>query len=204
MRSNHAIHLAQEFPREQQMDTLIRKASGQFIYASLAVRFINSTRNSPVRQLDIVLELRPPINQDLPFAELDTLYTYILSCTKSLDLVLRILRLYDILKKKVTLVKVGHLEFVQYMLGLEHGDVCIYLSPLNSLLEVQPVQECNGYREILFHHSSFMDFLRSPERSKDYYIDPQKSHFLIAQWILQLFTSDGMCPQSSFNFLSFG
>jgi hypothetical protein len=49
-----------------------------------------------------------------------------------------------------------------------------------------------------------MDFLRSPERSKDYCIDAQKSHFLISQKILQLFTSDGMCPQSLFNLLSFG
>ena len=42
------------WPSEQQMDTLICKASGQFIYASLAVR---STCGSPMRQLDIVLEL---------------------------------------------------------------------------------------------------------------------------------------------------
>ena len=186
------------WPSKQQMDTLICKASGQFIYASLAVRFINATCNSPMRQLDIVLELRPPINRDLPFAELDTLYTYILSCTKSLDLVLRILGLYDVLIHWAIEFAV---EFVEYMLGLEHGDVCIHLSPLNSLLEVQ---EPHDYREILFHHSSFMDFLHSPERSKDYYIDAQNSHFLIAQWILQLFTSDGMCPQSFFNLLLFG
>jgi hypothetical protein len=87
------------WPNEQQMDTLICKASGQFIYASLAVRFINSTCDSPMRQLDIVLELRPPINHDLPFADLDALYTYILSGTKSLDLVLRILGLYDVVIK---------------------------------------------------------------------------------------------------------
>ena len=188
------------WPSEQQMDTLICKASGQFIYASLAVRFINSTRNSPVRQLDIVLELRPPIDHDLPFAELDTLYTYILSCTKSPDLVLSILGLYDILTMELLLGE-DALEIVDFILGLEDGDVCIYLSPLNSLLEVQGREDYPG---IIFHHSSFMDFLHSPERSKDYYIYPQKSHFLIAQWILQLFTSDGMCPQSLFNLVLFG
>ena len=186
------------WPSKQQMDTLICKASGQFIYASLAVRFINSTCNSPMRQLDIVLELRPPINNDLPFAELDTLYAYILSCTKSLDLVLRILGLYAVLNHECN---EGALEFVEFMLGLEDGEACIYLSPLNSLLEVQ---ECDGYREILFHHSSFMDFLHSPERSKDYYIDARKSHFFFAQWILQLFTSDGMCPESFFSLVPFG
>ena len=179
------------WPSEQQMDTLIRKASGQFIYASLAVRFINSTGNSPMRQLDIVLELRPPINQDLPFADLDALYTYILSGTKSPDLVLRILGLYDILFTIEDDVESwSHVEFVEFVLGLEDRDVCIYLSPLNSLLKVQP----EDYPQIFFHHSSFMDFLRSRERSRDYCIDVQKSHFLIAQKTLQLFSSNSMCP----------
>ena len=189
------------WPSEQQMDSLILKASGQFIYVSLAMRFINSTCNSPMQQLDIVLELRPPINQDLPFAELDALYTYILSGTKRLDLVLRILGLYDVLIKieDYDEGRWTHLGFIEFVLGLEDGDVCIYLSPLNSLLEVEPV-----YHEINFHHSSFMDFLRSPERSRDYCIDARKSHFLIAQKILQEFTSDCMCPQSLFNLLSFG
>ena len=92
------------------------------------------------------------------------------------------------------------LEIVNFILGLEDGDVCIYLSPLNSLLELRGEDEYHG---IYFHHSSFMDFLRSPERSKDYCIDSQKCHFLIAQCILQQFTSDGMCPQSLFNLMSF-
>ena len=157
-----------------------------------------------MRQLDIVLELRPPTNHDLPFAELDTLYTYILSCTKNLDLVLRILGLYDVLTIELQdndgIVEAAF-EIVNFILGLEDGDICIYLSPLNSLLEVE---ELNGYSDILFHHSSFMDFLRSPERSKDYCIDAQKSHLLIAQCILRLFTSDGMCPQSLFDLVSFG
>jgi hypothetical protein len=152
-----------------------------------------------MRQLDIVLELRPPINHDLPFAELDTLYTFILSRTKSLDLVLRILGLYGVINDEGTYEDA--LDFVEFVLGLEDGDVCIYLSPLNSLLEVK---ECNGYREIVLHHSSFMDFLHSPERSKDYCIDAQKSYSLIAQWILQAFAGDGMCPHSLFNSVSFG
>ena len=122
------------WPSKKQMDTLIRKASGQFIYASLAVRFINSTCNSPMRELEIVLELRPPINHDLPFAELDALYTYILECAKSPDLVSRILGLYDVL---INDSFDDILKFVEFVLDLEREDVCIYLSPLNSLLEVQ-------------------------------------------------------------------
>jgi hypothetical protein len=188
------------WPSKQQMDTLICKASGQFIYASLAVRFINSTCNSPMRQLDIVLGLRPPINHDLPFAELDTLYTFILSCTKNLDLVLHILGLND------ALTNAEHEytgEIIETVLHLEVGDVCIYLSPLNSLLKLKESHGSGGHR-IIFHHSSFMDFLRTPERSSDYCINSQNSDFLIVQRILQLFTCKSMCLQSSVNSVLFG
>jgi len=178
------------WPSKQQMNTLIRKASGQFIYASLAARFINSTGDSPLRQLDIILGLRPPINNDLPFAELDTLYKFILSCTKNLDTVLHILGVNDVLGD------CDYVEVIESVLHLEAGDVSIYLSPLNSLLKLQKLDD---EQIIIFHHSSFMDFLHTPERSTDYCINGPKSHSLIAQWILKAFTTNGMCPQPSHN-----
>ena len=55
------------WPSEYQIDTLVRKASGLFMYASLAVDFINSVHDSPPLQLDVVL------NHDLPFTDLDFL-----------------------------------------------------------------------------------------------------------------------------------
>jgi len=179
------------WPSNQQMDDLICKASGQFIYASPAVRFINSACDLPMRQLDIILGLRQPINDDLPFAELDALYTFILSCTKNVDLVLRILGVYNALWLPSGVFK-STLEMVESVLYLEDGDVRVYLSPLNSLLEVD--------EGISFHHTSFGDFLHNPERSKDYCIDAPKYHTLIVQWpMLEVLTSNGMCPQSSGN-----
>jgi hypothetical protein len=174
------------WPSEQQIETLIRKGSGQFIYASLAMHFINSTFDSPMRQLDIVLELRPPINHDLPFAELDTLYTFIISCTKYYNLFLRILSVYDVIGGYGDFT----VEIVEFVLGLDDGDICIYLGPLSSLLEVREGQ-------IFFHHSSFMDFLRSTERSKSYYVNAGLSRSLVAQRILEVFPSIGMFPRFS-------
>jgi hypothetical protein len=155
-----------------------------------------------MRQLDIVLGLRPPINHDLPFAELDTLYRFILSCTKNLDLVLCILGLNDVLTCRDT-----GLEFtsnvIEEVLQLEAGDVCIYLSPLNSLLGLEESNDGTKHM-IVFYHSSFMDFLHTPERSTDYCINAQKSGFLLVQRILQQFTYESMCLQSSVNSVLFG
>ena len=178
------------WPSKQQMDELICKASGQFIYASLAVRFVSTACDSPMRQLDIILGLRPPINHGLPFTELDALYRFILSCSPNLDIVLIILGLRSVLEAPPDYLdfNVGMAESILF---LEDGDVCIYLSPLNSLLEIS---EDDGEHEVFFHHTSFTDFLCNPERSKDYCIDALKCHSLIAQWILQVLTSNGMCP----------
>jgi len=186
----HAI-IPSVWPSKKQMDDLISKASGQFIYASLAVRFINSACDSPMRQLDIILGLRPPINQDLPFAELDALYTFILSCTKTVDLVLNILGVDSALQAKGFFD--SFVEIIESVLHLEDGDVRVYLSPLNSLLEVH--QGSDDLHAIFFHHTSFGDFLNNPERSKHFSIDARKYHSLIAQWILQVLTSKGMCAQ---------
>jgi len=188
------------WPSKQQIDHLICKASGQFIYASLAVRFVNSACNSPMRQLDIILGLRPPINHDLPFAELDALYTCILSHAKNMDLVSHILGVDSALK--VLGILRHNVEIVERVLYLEDGDVCVYLSPLNSLLEID--ERRDSLHAISFYHSSFGDFLDNPERSKDYSIDGPKYHSLIAQWMLRVLTSNGMCPQLSIQPQSLG
>ena len=190
MRSKHITNFAHKFPHwpsEEQIETLVRKASGRFLYASLAVRFINWDCDLPTRQLDIILRLRPPINHDLLFAELDTLYTFILSCTKNVDLVLRILDVNDVF---ATYYLDTPFVAIESVLSLEGGDVRIYLSTLSSLLELQGEDH---YCNIAFHHSSFMDFLHTQEWPKGYYVDDRTGHALVTQWVLRkAFTSNGM------------
>ena len=178
------------WPSKHQMDDLICKASGQFIYASLVVRFVNSACDSPMRQLDVILGLRPPINHDLPFAELDALYTFILSRAKNPDLALHILGLHSVIQDTTDFTYECTVEMLESVSYLEDGDVRVYLSPLNSLLEIS--EESDGTHYIKFHHTSFADFLDNPERSKYYCIDAPKYHSLVAQWILQVLTSSGM------------
>jgi len=73
-------------------------------------------------------------------------------------------------------------EIVQSVLHLEAGDVSIYLSPLNSLLDIDSESEkSDSEHGVFFHHNSFTDFLYSPERSKDYCIDAPKYHSRIGE-----------------------
>ncbi|KAF9539610.1 hypothetical protein CPC08DRAFT_770938 [Agrocybe pediades] len=69
--------LAQDWPGDEIIETLVEKSSRQFIYAATIIRYVESTRHRPDHRLDIVLNLRP-VNGEHPFAQLDSLYAMIL------------------------------------------------------------------------------------------------------------------------------
>ncbi|CAA7269439.1 unnamed protein product [Cyclocybe aegerita] len=179
------------WPSEEQTKTLMRKASGQFIYASLVVRFVNFARDSPTRSLDIILNLRPPpVHRDLPFAELDALYAFILAGTADVDLALKILGLHFALAEDMQYMEemdVQEIEVIEALLDLEDGDVRIALSDLSPLLEVAEFYDEGNPYQITFHHSSFPDFLFDHERSKEYHIDMKNMHAVIFQSLLRAF-----------------
>ncbi|KAJ3507509.1 hypothetical protein NLJ89_g6260 [Agrocybe chaxingu] len=179
------------WPSEEQMNSLVRKASGQFIYASLVVRFVNFARDSPTRSLDVILDLRPPsVHRDLPFAQLDALYTFILAGTGDADVVLKILGLHFALggdMQYMEEVNVQEIEVIEALLDLEDGDVRIALSDLSSLLEVAEFYDEGNPYQITFHHSSFPDFLLDRERSKTHHIDMKNMHAIIVQSLFRAF-----------------
>lgn len=52
--------------------------------------YVSSIRHKPMERSDIVLGIRPQPQKDLPFAELDALYTHILAGVEDLEPVLEI------------------------------------------------------------------------------------------------------------------
>jgi len=76
IRDTHPLRstLPVSWPLDNHIRTLVRRSSGQFIYASTAVNFFSSRRHQPTQRLDIVLGSIPLDSADLPFAELDALY----------------------------------------------------------------------------------------------------------------------------------
>ncbi|CAA7269009.1 unnamed protein product [Cyclocybe aegerita] len=170
------------WPSEGQLDELIRKTSGQFIYAGVVARFVNSACNLPTECLDIVLGLQPPA-RDLPFAELDTLYNSILSRVADLPLVLNMLGI--IIAAQQARHSGQYLDIlIEYILGLKAGTVMVQLGDLQSLVnsgsgDVFP-------SKIAFYHSSFPDFLVSKPRSGHFHIDILMMHVKILEWGVQL------------------
>ena len=63
------------WPSVENLEELIRRSSGQFIYASTVIRYISPIHHRPHHRWDIVLGTRSPQRQNdkLPLADLDAL-----------------------------------------------------------------------------------------------------------------------------------
>ena len=80
IKSRHPSHayLPSPWPSEEDVERLVRKSSGQFVYASTIIKFIDSHRHWPPDRLNIIFGISPP-GKTTPFAEIDSIYFYILT-----------------------------------------------------------------------------------------------------------------------------
>ncbi|KAF5324323.1 hypothetical protein D9619_011080 [Psilocybe cf. subviscida] len=89
--THHLAHtLDQNWPSDPDVDDIVNKSSGQFIYAATVMRFIAYSPSSPILSLQKVQGIVPPARNS-PFAQLDAVYSYILEQVDDLDAVMSIL-----------------------------------------------------------------------------------------------------------------
>jgi len=164
IRDTHPLRstLPPSWPSDADIRKLVRKSSGQFIYASTAVKYFSSRRHRPTWRLNIVLGVIPPTSSDLPFAELDALYQFLINSTENPQLTARILVAIGILDYPFT-------EVVDYVLSLEPGDSTLLLGDLGSLVTTV---DLFGKTKFKILHASVGDFLGDPARSGVLYVDP--------------------------------
>ncbi|KAF9553299.1 hypothetical protein CPC08DRAFT_767655 [Agrocybe pediades] len=150
---------------------LAHKSSGQFIYASTVVRYVESPRHRPNKRLDAILNLRvPPPFKDLPFTELDALYRHIISQAEDPSTVL------DILSFPVLF---GEFDVpdLEKILQLEEGDVEVILADLQSLVVID-----SSNMMVRFSHQSLEDFLCDSQRAGDLYREPSAMRVQHTAW----------------------
>ena len=171
------------WPSDEDITRLVRKSSGQFIYASTVVKFVESTCHLPQERLEVVFGLVTP-ECATPFAELDTLYNQILST------VIQIEKALDIFMVLVSFTQLPHRPYIlDHLFSYQAGQTRAILSDLHSILYVPPKEDRNGRIRIL--HASFSDFLLDAKRSGRFFIDLAKSHTTIARKILEVLAKPG-------------
>jgi len=171
------------WPSDNDIRRLVEKSSGQFIYASTVVKFVESTCHHPQERLEVVFGLITP-EIATPFAELDALYDQILTTViqieKALDILMALMLLRQLPPRPDILD-----HFFSYRPGLTRT----ILSGLHSILHLPPKEDRTG--EIHIFHASLSDFLLDAKRSGRFFIDLTKSRTAIAKKVLEILVKPG-------------
>jgi hypothetical protein len=138
---------------------LVSEASGQFIYASTVIKFVDKKDRNPRKQLEIILKRRRA-NPTSPYTPLDQLYTEILSQQPNV----RVLRDVFVLVIALGRVDIG---FVCRRLRMSKDDLEPDLHRMHSILNISDVA-------IEAYHLSLRDFLQDKKRAGKYYIHPMR------------------------------
>jgi hypothetical protein len=174
-----------QWPSVEILEELIRRSSGQFIYASTVIRYISSIQHKPHDRLDIVLGTRFPQRQNdkLPFADLDALYRDILSRAGEIESVMEILSFLCLANPSIPTLWTTY--DIERFLFMETGDVEMYLGELNSLISI------GSNLGVRLEHASLADFLMDSSRSEEFFIKPRLRHTSLAGRCLQYIQMKG-------------
>jgi len=171
------------WPAPKAIDKLVAKSSGQFIYAATVIKYVKSLRHRPDHRLDIVLDIRPRASvSDMPFAELDALYTMVLSAVDDLPSVLHALNFFIhgaswIPSNPLNTATIEKFGF------LDTGSIEVMFSDLAALIAIEN-------KSIIFWHASFQDYLLDPMRSREFYVDPKFTFRHIIQKCFRIISSE--------------
>ena len=165
-------YLDPSWPSVDVIEGLVKKSSGQFIYASTVVKYVSSIRHQPADRLNVVLGIRPPRHaREMPFGELDALYMHIFAAVEDIETVLLILGYYLLSRPRFhPVMDIGDLE---HFFLLSRGDIDMLLGDLSSLVVISKFEPF-----IRLLHASLGDFLLDPARSKQFYINISNIHIV--------------------------
>ena len=173
--------LPQPWPPEHVNSFLVRKSSGQFIFAATVIRFVDVDRKIPTAQLQLILDICGSVDSSSfttnPFALLDELYSHVLKSSEETERAISILGAIFYLNGKQS----PTLEFLQALLRLEPEDITMIFWDLHSIVHI-PVSDKDPIR---FHHASLRDFLMDRHRSRNLYIDGVKAQSFLLRMCIQ-------------------
>ncbi|KAF9259139.1 hypothetical protein L218DRAFT_1080051 [Marasmius fiardii PR-910] len=170
------------WPRPEDVQVLVEKADGQFIYATTVIKFITTEFALPTDQLYLILvkvSHKSPASESpqSPFHDLDELYLIILHANPDHNK-----HLLPILAA-ILLLSEPCPAYIELLLGQSPGTVILNLHAMHSVLAISHDRQVN----ISIYHKSFTDFLCDSARSKEFFIDKCKwGNILGSRWLRAL------------------
>jgi hypothetical protein len=164
--------LPEPWPTDSDLDVLVKKAEGLFIYASTLVKFVGEGRGLPQKKLTAAMAHHDG---------LDALYEQVLSKAPSSasDIFQRIIGSLLVLRGSLSIINLASL------LRFEDPEtIWEELTGCGSILMIPDDLD----KDIQFFHASLRDFFTDICRSKNYFIDATEHHLFILDDCVRLMT----------------
>jgi len=168
IRREHPLssYIPSSWPSDDVLHELTGKSSGQFIFASTTVKYTGGDPYElPTRRLDVIRQLQPPRGEeDLPYAELNSLYNHVLSNVRDIKKVKDVLGVFLIVNVAGGFTHFPSTTSIDVFFFWQPGETAACLSKLASVIE------CGRDGRISLLHASLSDFLFDPARSHQLYL----------------------------------
>ncbi|TFK62344.1 hypothetical protein BDN72DRAFT_395449 [Pluteus cervinus] len=149
------------WPSQEEVEELVDRASGQFIFAATAIRFVDDETEDPVEMLNLILERRTS-----SFSAIDQLYVVILDrVVKKLDQNKKSLELRELMHNLI--LHINHQPSSPRTIADFWFEKEVTINILVKHLQALLVRNTTTHSEdlIQFRHKSFHDFLARPSES---------------------------------------
>ncbi|KAA6411567.1 MAG: hypothetical protein FRX48_04847 [Lasallia pustulata] len=186
--------LSASWPGEETVNQLVQIASGLFIWAATACRFIQEVGKVILirKRLAAILQIGSSIVGEQPEKHLNEIYTTVLKHSipangseEEKEEFLSMLR--DILGSIVTLLSPLSIHSLSRLLNFQSGEVDDCLEDLHAILDIPR----DHTRLLRLHHPSFRDFLLKKDRCNDsnFWVDEKPANETLAARCIQLMST---------------
>jgi hypothetical protein len=177
------------WPGQQIINRLIQNASGLFIWAATACRFIREGKRLAVKRLDIILE-HSSTTINAPEKHLNEIYITVLRhCISPEHSDEEAEELRSILKGLlggiVTLLSPLSTQSLSKLLGTPQDEVDQTLQDLYAILNISK----DPTHPLRLHHPSFRDFLYKKTRCEEFWVDEKQAHQVLADSCIRLMST---------------
>jgi len=176
--------IPQTWPLESDLDTIVKKSGGQFIYASTVIKYVESPKQNPHERLRHILGISCSKSGEDPFAELDVLYRALMSSVENLTAATETLGIYLVKSSPKFWIPTTLRHRFDFKGHFRSLDADIALAPLTSVLKYEDGR-------IDLYHLSFAGFLLDCARSGKYFVNPEKWQKWIISQLVPFFYDRG-------------
>ncbi|KAJ3514654.1 hypothetical protein NLJ89_g2257 [Agrocybe chaxingu] len=177
------------WPPDEAITTLVQKSSGQFVYASTVVRYVQAIDYHPMQRLEIMLGLAPPPKNHSPFADLDELYFQVLTTVDDIKASLLVLSIL-LLPGNRAIGDDAQPDMLDRLLKYQPGRTQLLLNKMASIVSYDRAK----HSTIQLLHASLSDFLLDETRSNEFHVNLGNAHTALARGYLHL-ASQGLTSE---------